>query len=181
MSIKTERLEIRHPAAGDGERLYAFDAENAEHFGRWASSVGSDYVSAEDWEEQVVGWFAEHEQKRSRRYLFFSKEDPEGAVIGVCNFSQIFFGAFQACYMGYRVDSDYEGKGLMYEGIKAVMEDVFAELGLHRIMANYVPSNERSGRLLERLGFEKEGLAKEYLKINGKWEDHVLAAYVRGG
>ena len=54
----------------------------------------------------------------------------------------------------------------------------FNELGLHRIMANHMPDNERSAGLLKSLGFEREGYAREYLYINGRWEDHVLNALI---
>jgi len=55
---------------------------------------------------------------------------------------------------------------------------VFDAMQLHRIMANYRPENERSARLLARLGFEKEGEARAYLRINGVWADHVLTALI---
>jgi ribosomal-protein-alanine N-acetyltransferase len=55
---------------------------------------------------------------------------------------------------------------------------MFDDLGLHRIMAGYLPHNKRSGKLLDRLGFEKEGLARKYLKINGRWEDHLLTSLI---
>lgn len=60
----------------------------------------------------------------------------------------------------------------------AAIKYAFHELDLNRIMANYMPSNERSGILLRKLGFSEEGLAKKYLKINGRWEDHVLTSLV---
>ena len=65
---------------------------------------------------------------------------------------------------------------MMREALEATVEHVFAVLKLHRIQANYVPHNARSGRLLERLGFVNEGLAKDYLFIDGAWRDHVLTA-----
>lgn len=62
----------------------------------------------------------------------------------------------------------------MFEGVSAVIQYAFDELMIHRIMANFVPSNDRSARLLERLGFEREGYAREYLFIRDRWDDHVL-------
>lgn len=59
---------------------------------------------------------------------------------------------------------------------EAAIEYAFGQLDLNRIMANYMPCNERSGGLLKKLGFSKEGLARKYLKINGRWEDHVLTS-----
>jgi ribosomal-protein-alanine N-acetyltransferase len=97
-------------------------------------------------------------------------------IIGFCHFTQIFLGPFQACYLGYKIDYEYEGKGLMFEALEASIRYVFEDLKLHRIMANYMPINLRSANLLNRLGFKIEGFAKNYLLINNKWEDHVLTA-----
>ena len=64
----------------------------------------------------------------------------------------------------------------MSETLIAAIGFVFEELDLHRIMANHLPDNERSARLLARLGFEREGFAKSCLKIDGRWRDHVLTS-----
>ncbi|WP_258546831.1 GNAT family N-acetyltransferase [Psychromonas sp. B3M02] len=66
----------------------------------------------------------------------------------------------------------------MFEMLQESIEYAFITADLHRIMANYMPSNIRSGHLLTRLGFEKEGLAKSYLKIAGSWQDHVLTSKI---
>ena len=72
-----------------------------------------------------------------------------------------------------------QGQGLMQEVLETALPWAFHKLDMHRVMANYMPRNERSGRLLERLGFEREGYAKRYLQIAGVWEDHVLTSRVR--
>jgi ribosomal-protein-alanine N-acetyltransferase len=64
----------------------------------------------------------------------------------------------------------------MFEALEASIKYVFEELGIHRIMANYMPINARSAKLLYRLGFIIEGYAKNYLLINDQWEDHILTA-----
>jgi ribosomal-protein-alanine N-acetyltransferase len=78
--------------------------------------------------------------------------------------------------LGYAIDAQRQGQGLMHEALIAAIVHAFDVLRLHRIQANYVPDNVRSGRLLQRLGFRKEGLAANYLYINGAWRDHVLTA-----
>jgi ribosomal-protein-alanine N-acetyltransferase len=78
-------------------------------------------------------------------------------------------------------DSKEEGKGLMFEALREAIRYVFVEKRLHRIMANYMPSNVRSANLLKKLGFVEEGYAKEYLLINGRWEDHILTALTNRG
>lgn len=107
---------------------------------------------------------------------FIGTDDAESHVIGTCSLSNIVRGVFMACHMGYSCAERYQGQGYMKKIVKHAIGYGFNELRLHRIMANYMPSNDRSGGLLEKLEFEKEGLAKEFLLINGKWEDHVLTS-----
>ena len=97
-------------------------------------------------------------------------------IIGFCNFSQIVRGPFQACYLGYHIDVAEEGKGLMSEAVQRAIQYMFEKQNMHRIMANYMPSNQRSGKLLQKLGFMIEGRAEKYLLINGQWEDHILTS-----
>ena len=87
-------------------------------------------------------------------------------------------GVFQAAHLGYAIGAAFEGRGFMAEGLIAANEFMFTKMNLHRIMANYMPNNARSGALLERLGFEREGIAKEYLLIANRWEDHVLTSKI---
>ena len=99
-------------------------------------------------------------------------------MMAECNFTNIVKGPFQACNLGYAVAKTREGHGIMTAVVKKGIEIMFKEYGLHRIMANYMPGNARSARLLERCGFVREGYAKAYLKIAGRWEDHVLTSLV---
>lgn len=85
-------------------------------------------------------------------------------------------GPFQACHLSYSVDGDHEGRGVMEEIVRFVL--AFDEMDLHRVMANHMVTNIRSEKLLARLGFEREGFARRYLKINGRWEDHVLNSLI---
>lgn len=95
----------------------------------------------------------------------------ENKIVGIVNLSQIFYRAFQNAYLGYYVDVDFAGQGLMSEGIGLAIERV-ATLGLHRVEANIQPENTASINLVKRLGFSKEGFSRRYLKINGEWRDH---------
>lgn len=83
-------------------------------------------------------------------------------------------GPFHSARLGYQIDGTGEGRGLMHEALQAVIAHAFDELRLHRLEANHLPENERSARLLARLGFARIGLAPNYLFIDGAWRDHVL-------
>ncbi|MBZ0089084.1 MAG: GNAT family N-acetyltransferase, partial [Thermoanaerobaculia bacterium] len=111
-------------------------------------------------------------------FLLSRREDSEGSLVGRCAITNLVRGAFQAGHLGFALAKPAEGQGLMYEALLEVVRFAFGELGLHRLMANYRPENERSARLLARLGFRIEGLAKDYLHLDGAWRDHVLTARV---
>ena len=171
--LTTDRLILRGPIESDVLKLEAFDSRNANRLSPWRSTEPGGKL---DYASQVMKWKQEFEDGRAIRFLLISREDPEGEIIGFCNFSQIFRGPFQACYLGYQLDGAHEGKGLMSEAIQKAVKYMFEEQNLHRIMANYMPSNTRSAKLLQNLGFMIEGMAKNYLLINGQWEDHVLTS-----
>jgi ribosomal-protein-alanine N-acetyltransferase len=94
-------------------------------------------------------------------------------MVARINLTQIARGPFQSAILGYAIDADHEGQGLMREAVSAVIAYAFGELKLHRLEANVRPENLRSLHLLERLGFERTGLAPRYLFIDGAWRDHV--------
>jgi [ribosomal protein S5]-alanine N-acetyltransferase len=99
-------------------------------------------------------------------------------IIGNFNFTNFAKGPFQACNLGFSIDQTFEGRGYMREAAKVAISHVFREMNMHRIMANYRPENGRSERLLTALGFQKEGLARDYLFLDGAWRDHVLTSLV---
>jgi ribosomal-protein-alanine N-acetyltransferase len=93
--------------------------------------------------------------------------------------SSIVYGFFQSCYLGYKMDARYTRRGLMTEALTAVIEHAFTTMGLHRLEANVMPRNEASKGLLVKLGFHDEGIAKRYLQIQGRWEDHTHMVMLR--
>jgi ribosomal-protein-alanine N-acetyltransferase len=105
--------------------------------------------------------------------LWIFKKEEEGRVIGSLNFGTIVRSAFQSCYMGYRLDGEEINRGYMTEAVRKGIDIMFNDYKLHRIEANVIPRNARSLKVVRKLGFREEGLAKDYLKINGIWEDHI--------
>jgi ribosomal-protein-alanine N-acetyltransferase len=94
-------------------------------------------------------------------------------VIGSVHYSQVSRGAFQSAMLGYALDRGHVGQGLMAEALAASLAEMFSpRVNLHRVQAAYRPENVRSGNVLERLGFTLEGLAPDYLYIDGAWRDH---------
>ncbi len=108
------------------------------------------------------------------RYWLFSKQDKNLSLpIGSIALTNIVKGVFKSCFIGYKMDQSFEGRGYMAEAISAVIKVAFEDIGLHRIEANIMPRNTKSLRVVEKNGFVSEGVSRKYLLIKGTWEDHV--------
>ncbi len=97
-----------------------------------------------------------------------------GEVVGTVTLSSIIRGAFQSCSVGYWLAERARGQGLATAAVREAADLAFGDLRLHRIQAETLRHNRRSQRVLERLGFEQYGTARSYLRIAGRWQDHVL-------
>ena len=174
--ITTDRLRLLLPEPAEAPRVLRYFADNREHLERWAPPAPDDFYTVSFWERRLARSIEEFAEDRSVRLFLYGRAD--GRVIGSASYTEIVRGGFQACYLGYGLGGSEQGKGLMTEALRASLEWVFDELGLHRVMANYMPTNARSGALLRRLGFVPEGYARDYLYIDGAWRDHVLTALI---
>lgn len=172
--IRTERLRLVIARPGLEGPLARFYAENFEaHLARWSPPPPPGGFGEDHWSRQLPVFERQFEEGTAARWVMLAPGEP-AEVVGTCSFSQIARGAFHACTLGFQVARAHEGRGLMREALSAAIDHAFRELRLHRIMANHRPENERSGALLGRLGFVREGYAREYLYIDGAWRDHVL-------
>ena len=108
-------------------------------------------------------------------YPFFLFRD-DGALLGGLTLGQVRRGVSQTATLGYWMGEAHAGRGHMSRAVRAMAGFAFAELRLHRVEAACVPENEASRRLLEKVGFHYEGMARAYLRIDGAWRDHRLYA-----
>lgn len=161
---------------GDAPSLLTYQLRNRARLRPWEPLREDAFYTIESVSLRLAQ--AERQAANNAALCLFVRRTADSAIVGECNFSNIVRGPFQACYLGFSIDGGEEGRGLMYAALEASIDHVFRELKLHRIMANYRPENKRSAALLARLQFEREGVARRYLKINGVWADHVLTARV---
>lgn len=129
------------------------------------------------WREQVEHNFLEFEHGRSLKLFLFEHQAPD-RVIGVANFTHFMRGPTHSCLLGYSLAEANQGKGFMQEALTTAISFIFTNLNFHRITANYMPRNQRSGNLLRKLGFVVEGYARDYILIDGRWEDHILTSLI---
>lgn len=102
----------------------------------------------------------------------------DDALVGVFNLSEIVRGSFHSAYLGYYAFAPHAGAGYMAEGLALALEFAFRTLKLHRVEVNVQPGNTRSRALVEAAGFAHEGYSRRYLRIGGRWRDHVRYALV---
>ena len=112
--------------------------------------------------------------------IFVADDERRGAgasrFCGEINLSSVQRGPFQSAYVGYWIDRDTAGRGLMPEAVVLVARFAFEQVHLHRIQISIIPRNYRSRRVVEKLKLRDEGIAQRYLEINGVWEDHIRYA-----
>jgi ribosomal-protein-alanine N-acetyltransferase len=171
--LLTERTRIALPGPECAALVAAFFNDNREHLRPTFPPVRADFATIENFTKQLTASLERADAGTEFKFWSFDRHNPQ-IILGSIGLSQIARGAGQYCMLGYSAAKAAEGKGLMFEAIERVIRFAFEDLRLHRIMANHLPENERSARLLKRLGFQVEGLAKDYLFINGQWRDHVL-------
>jgi ribosomal-protein-alanine N-acetyltransferase len=116
------------------------------------------------------------DQRSDLAYPFFLFRQVDNALVGGLTLGNIRRGVAQAGSLGYWMGAPYARQGLMTAAVRALLGFAFGGLRLHRIEAACIPANAGSIRLLEKNGFVREGYAREYLCINGIWQDHLLFA-----
>lgn len=173
----TKRLVIRVAMACDAEKLCQYYVVNQTHLSPWEPTHSEVYYTLRWWRLRIAQIHAEFNEASALSFIAMTADESE--IVAVANFSHIIQGVFQSCYLGYSIAKPYEGQGLMVEFLQSCLGFMFENVGLNRVMANYIPVNARSGVLLQRLGFEREGYARKYLKIAGIWQDHVLTSLLR--
>jgi ribosomal-protein-alanine N-acetyltransferase len=97
-------------------------------------------------------------------------------LVGELTLSSVQRGPFQSAFIGYWVDRDMAGQGYVPEAVALALSFAFDELMLHRVEISIIPRNDRSLRVVEKLGLRQEGVAERFLQINGVWEDHARFA-----
>ena len=179
-AFETDRLILSLPRTDMAAAMLDFVVRNRAHLAPWSPPEPAGVHTIDHWQDIVAKSAAAFAGGNAVRFWIAPKNKPEKAI-GSISYSQISRGPFCACVLGYQIDREHEGRGLMREALRASNHYMFTQQKLHRIGANYRPENVRSGRLLAKLGFRIEGYAKEYLFIDGAWRDHVLTSLAHSG
>ena len=174
--ITTARTQLHLLVPENAHLAQTYHEVNRVHLEPWEPQRAADFHSEASFlsmAERSQGAFLAGTEVK-----FIAVDRVSEKMVASCSFTNIVKGPLMACNMGYSVAQTLQGQGLMHEVASASIRYMFDVQGLHRIMANHMPSNVRSERLLARLGFEREGYARAYLKIAGQWQDMVLNSLI---
>ncbi|MGE7843330.1 GNAT family N-acetyltransferase [Lysinibacillus sp. NPDC093712] len=111
-----------------------------------------------------------------REYTFGIYELGTNNLIGHISLYAIKRLPYSSAFVGYAMDEIYVGKGIVTEAVDLVVQFAFEQIGLHRVEAYVSTENNASIRVLEKSGFQREGLLRKLLYINGQWVDHYMYA-----
>ena len=174
--LRTARLVLQAPRIELAPAVADYLRRNRAHFARW-DPPNSPQVYSAAFQRSAQADAARAFADGSAYRWWLSPHDDLKRVIGSVHFSGVARGAMHGAFLGYGLDLEAVGAGLMTEALTAAIAAVFSpRINLHRIQASWLPHNLRSGAVLLRLGFHDEGLAKDYLFIGGRWRDHRIFA-----
>lgn len=176
-TYETDRLILKVLQPVHAQMVLDFVSDNAEVFSSFEPVVAENYYTVEH-QEAILEYEYNHFLKLEMiRYYVFLKDEPD-KIIGTVSFRNIQKPVYSTCTLGYKIHRDYWHNGLCYEAIDKLIDELTLELGIHRIEAYVMPDNFPSIGLLEKLGFEKEGLLRDKISIKGAWEDHYIYSLI---
>jgi ribosomal-protein-alanine N-acetyltransferase len=174
--IRGEGLYLRPPEFRDFEEWAAIRAESRAFLTPWEPTWPADDLTRSAFRRRLRR--QSEEIDRDEAYPFFLFREHDNALLGGLTIGQIRRGVSQAGTLGYWMAAGHAHQGYMTRAVRAASAFAFATLRLHRVEAACLPHNVVSMRLLETNGFQREGVARAYLRINGAWQDHVLFALI---
>jgi len=179
--LQTDRLHLHTLGVAYADQLATYYQENHLHFAEGMPLITEEYFSKK-FHKQSLSYQKKQMEKMEmfRFYLFLNEDKKMENIVGDVGLSNIIYGGFLSSTIGYKLDHCHINKGYMLEALKRIIAFAFTQLNLHRIEANIMPRNNRSLSLIKKLGFKKEGYSPNFLKINGKWEDHIRFALLHG-
>lgn len=172
--IHGKDVYLRYPRIADHKGWARLRGESREFLTPWEPAWASDELTKGAFRRRIKRY--QKEARLDSAYAFFVFRGEDDTLMGGCTLSNVRRGVTQCCALGYWIGERFARQGYMYDALRALVPFIFSTLGLHRIEAACLPSNEPSKNLLVKTGFRQEGLAKRYLQINGEWRDHALFA-----
>jgi [ribosomal protein S5]-alanine N-acetyltransferase len=176
-AIAGEGVTLRTPQMTDFAEWAALREASRDFLTPWEPTWPADDLSRSAFRRRVRRYAEEMRTDQGYAFLIFRNSD--NTLVGGLTLANIRRGVAQAGSLGYWMGRPFTRRGYMTAAVRAVIPFAFSSLRLHRLEAACIPTNSASIRLLEITGFTREGYAREYLCINGIWQDHLLYARLK--
>jgi ribosomal-protein-alanine N-acetyltransferase len=176
-SISGDGVTLRTPQMTDFSEWAALRETSRDFLIPWEPTWPSDDLTRSAFRRRLRRYTEDLRTDQGYAFLIFRHSD--GVLVGGLTLANIRRGVAQAGSIGYWMGLPHIRQGYMTAAVRAVIPFAFATLRLHRLEAACIPTNAGSIRLLENSGFQREGYAREYLCINGIWQDHLLYARLK--
>jgi [ribosomal protein S5]-alanine N-acetyltransferase len=175
ITLHGRRITLRTLNEGDYPGWFDVRSRNHDWLLKWEPrSAHSQHLAEDERSFASRCSIRERERQLGTGYAFGIFVDHR--FVGEITLSSIQRGPLQSAFIGYWIDRDVAGQGLMPEAVVTLLQYAFESQKLHRIEINIIPRNAASRRVVEKLGLRSEGIAERYLEIDGAWEDHVRYA-----
>lgn len=174
LALEGERTTLKLASPEDAEAFAQYYTWNREYLRRFEPLRDKEFYSVEGQRKALEESYRNYLNGLAINFGIYSGT----TLIGKAQLSNLVYGGFRSANLGYSLHRDYEGKGLMQDALKAVLEYAGEELRLHRIEASTLLENARSQNTLKKLGFKLVGLNEKYLYINGQWQDHYTYSLI---
>jgi|SRR5579872_626255 ribosomal-protein-alanine N-acetyltransferase len=171
-SVAGEGVVLRIPQATDYAEWAALRETSRDFLTPWEPTWPADDLSRGAFRRRIRR-YAE-DLRTDQGYAFLIVRTSDNALVGGLTLANIRRGVAQAGSIGYWMGQPFVRQGYMTAAVRAIIPFAFVSLRLHRLEAACIPTNAGSIGLLEKTGFVREGYAREYLCINGIWQDHLL-------
>jgi len=171
-----DRVFLRPPERGDYEAWASLRAGSRDFLSPWEPSWPPDALSRTSFRARVARYAEDWRTDQAYNFFIFALDE---TLVGGVGLSNIRRGVSETASLGYWVGEPYARQRYMTSALPLVVDFAFERLGLHRLEAACLPTNIPSRSVLARTGFHQEGYAREYLRIAGKWQDHLLFAILR--
>ncbi|MFM8820744.1 MAG: GNAT family N-acetyltransferase [Phenylobacterium sp.] len=176
LRLQGEGIEIRPPRPSDFPEWSELRRASHDFLQPWEPLWPADDLTRSAWRRRLASYARDIDLGAAYPFLVFRKGD--GALTGGVTLSNIRRGVAQMGTVGYWCGAAYTRRGHSLAAVRTVVRFAFRTLSLHRLEAACLPENTPSRRLLGQAGFLEEGFARDYLRINGRWRDHVLFGLV---
>jgi [ribosomal protein S5]-alanine N-acetyltransferase len=176
-AIGGEGVVLRTPQMTDYPEWAALREASRDFLTPWEPTWPADDLTRSAFRRRIRRYSEDIRTDQGYAFLVFRKSD--GVLVGGLTLANIRRGVAQAGSLGYWMGLQYVRQGYMTAAVHAIIPFALEKLRLHRLEAACIPTNAGSIRLLEKNGFTREGYAREYLCINGIWQDHLLFARLK--